>query len=96
LKKKYSDMHNINCITHFIASSETPETHNSVNYSSYNSTSKEATVTFWCTESDVLFQAEEFTSVCLRNTTAVCNNNGWELAFDSQERCSVFIASGIE
>jgi hypothetical protein len=51
------------------------------------------TVTFWCT--DVPLQAEEFTPVCLRNTTAVCNNNGiWELAFDSQERCSVSSAPG--
>ena len=43
------------------------------------------------------FQAEEITSVCLRNTTAVHNNNGiWELVFDSrsQESCSVLSASG--
>ena len=39
---------------------------------------------------------EENTSLCTElNTTAVCNNNGiWEL--DSQDRCSVFSASGKE
>jgi hypothetical protein len=36
-----------------------PQTHNSMNYSSYNSTLEGSTVSFWCT--DVPFQPEEFT-----------------------------------
>jgi hypothetical protein len=50
-----------------IASCGTPEIHNSVNYSSYNSTLEGATVSFWCT--NVSFQAEEFISVCMKNAS---------------------------
>ena len=63
------------------------------NYSGYSSTLEGTTVRIWCT--DMPFQAEEITSICLRNTSAIHNNNGiWELVFDSQERCSVLSASG--
>ena len=62
-------------------------------YSGYNSTLEGATVTIWYT--DMPSQAEEITSICLRNTTAVYSNNGtWELVFDPRERCSVLSASG--
>jgi hypothetical protein len=50
-----------------IASCGTPEIHNSVNYSNYNSTLEGAIVSFWCT--DMPFQAEEFISVCTRNAS---------------------------
>ena len=65
------------------------------NYSGYSSTLEGTTVRIWCT--DMPFQAEEIASICLRNTTAIHNNNGiWELVFDSrsQESCSVLSASG--
>ena len=47
-----------------IASCGTPKAHNSVHYSSYNSTLEGATVSFRCIDMN-----EEFTSVCHRNAS---------------------------
>ena len=50
-----------------IASCGTPETHDSVNYSNYNSIVEGSTVSFRCT--DVPLQDEEFTTTCLKNAS---------------------------
>ena len=49
-----------------IVSCGTPETHDSVNYSSYNSTVEGATVTFWCSNNNI---TKEFISKCSRNAS---------------------------
>ena len=53
------------------ASCGIPETHNSVNYSKYNSTMEGSTVSFRCT--DVLLQDEIFTTMCLKNASWIPN-----------------------
>ena len=64
-----------------------PETHSSVKYSSFNSTSEGSIIAFRC-HNDVLFDTEEFTSECLRNASWIP---------DPIRQCSgVNLQSGIE
>ena len=61
----------LSCIQTHVVSCGAPNTHDSVNISSYNSTLEGSVITFWCT--DALLGTNTLSSVCHRNGNWIPN-----------------------